>query len=143
MTWTELVVSVCGIFMSPNLDQHILDVSETYEVDKEIILGVIHQESRCNTQAVGGVGELGLMQISPRWHLERMQNLGRTNLLDPYSNLVVGVDLLKFLKVDKNPYKALAMYNGGYAMPESSKKYAESVIYKSNNYKNKIQTSSI
>ena len=55
MTWTELVVSVCGIFMSPNLDQHILDVSETYEVDKEIILGVIHQESRCNTQAVGGV----------------------------------------------------------------------------------------
>ena len=52
-------------------------------------------------------------------------------------------DLLKFLKVDQNPYKALAMYNGGYAMPESSKKYAESVIYKSNIYKNKIQTSSI
>jgi|TARA_R110002012_G_C11185535_1_gene557676 soluble lytic murein transglycosylase-like protein len=143
MTWTELVVSVCGTFMSPNLDDHILDVAEYNNIDKEIVLSVVYQESRCNTNAIGAVGELGMMQIFPRWHMDRIQRLEVENLLDPYSNLIVGVDLLAELGADKNPYKALAMYNGGYTPPESSKKYASNVVYRANQYKNKLNSDSI
>ena len=46
MTWTELVVSVCGTLMTPNLDEHILDIAEYNDVEKEIVLSVVYQESR-------------------------------------------------------------------------------------------------
>ena len=145
MTWTELVVSVCGTFMTPNLDEHILDIAEYNNVDKEIVLSVVYQESRCQADAVGSVGELGMMQIFPRWHMDRIERLELEvgDLKDPYSNLLVGVDLLAELDADTNPYKALAMYNGGYSPPESSHKYAQTVMWRANKYKHMLDNGSI
>ncbi len=127
MSWVELVVYVCSSFMTPGLDQKIEDAAGTQGVDKHLVLSVIYQESRCNSQAVGAVGELGLMQVSPRWHHDRMVRLNARNLLDVESNLRVGVDLLNELNITEDPLTALAIYNGGYTMPESSKKYASIV----------------
>ena len=138
MTWVELVTTVCGVFMTPGLDTHIKDVSEKYNVDKEVVLGVIHQESRCHTKAIGAAGEIGLMQISPVWHTKRAQDLGAENLLDPYSNILVGVDILSELNVSNNPKLALSIYNGGYKYPKVSETYAENVISKSEFFKLKL-----
>jgi len=135
MTWKELVVSVCGTFMSENLDTYILNVSERYGVDKEITLSVVHTESRCFKDAVGNSGELGLMQVTPRWHMERAKNLGVEDLLDPYSNILVGVSLLKDLDVNENPIQALEIYNGGYVKSAAATRYANNVYSKSETYK--------
>ena len=127
MGWTELVAHVCGAFMFSGLDVTIENTSRQYEVDKHLVLSVVYQESRCRVNAVGAVGELGLMQISPRWHHDRMVSLNARNLFDPESNVRVGVDLLHSLGVNSDPKKALAIYNGGYTMPGASKEYANTV----------------
>ena len=135
MSWLELVAFACGTFASPELANTIERVSASYEIDKHLVLSVIYQESRCKPDAVGAVGELGLMQISARWHYDRMVRLDSRNLLDPESNIKVGSDLLNSLNVTSDPHKALAIYNGGYTFPESSKKYASAVIQRYQQYK--------
>ena len=127
MGWTELVVHVCGALMFSGLDVTIENTSKQYKIDKHLVLSVVYQESRCKVNAVGAVGELGLMQISPRWHHDRMVSLDARNLFDAESNVKVGVDLLYSLGVNSDPKKALAIYNGGYTMPAASKEYANTV----------------
>ena len=135
MSWLELVVFACGAFATPQLADTIENVSARYDVDKHLILSVVYQESRCKPNAVGAVGELGLMQVSPRWHHDRMVRLDARNLFDPESNVKVGTDLLSSLNVMSDPHTALAIYNGGYTFPESSKKYASAVIQRYQQYK--------
>ena len=75
------------------------------------------------------------MQVSPRWHHDRMVRLDAKNLFDPESNVKVGTDLLSSLNVMSDPHTALAIYNGGYTFPESSKKYASAVMQRYQQYK--------
>ena len=140
MSWLELVVFACGSFATPKLADTIENVSADYSVDKRLVLSVVYQESRCKPNAVGAVGELGLMQISPRWHYDRMIRLDARNLLDPNANIKVGVDLLKSLDVMSDPRTALSIYNGGYTFPESSKKYSSAVMARYLQYKSMMET---
>ena len=57
---------------------------------------------------------IGLMQIQPRWHSERMEQLGCTDLYDPYQNVTVGISILaeKLAKYD-SAGEALTAYNAG------------------------------
>ena len=139
MNWTNLVYTVCGSFMTPNLHIIIEEVSKAYEVDKFVILSVIWQESRCKHTAVGAVGELGLMQISPIWHLERMIKLDARNMFNTEMNISVGVDLLSELNIAADPYNALAIYNGGYLKPPASKKYAKNILSRAQTYKESMR----
>ena len=139
MSWLELVTAVCGIFMTPNLDKTIANVSESYGVDKYVVLSVVWQKSRCDADAVGAVGELGLMQISPRWHMDRMVRLGARNMFDTEMNVTVGVDLLAELGVMSDPHHALAVYNGGYTKPALSKQYASNVVRRAAVYRMQVE----
>ena len=53
------------------------------------------------------------MQISERWHLDRMNRLGVDDLFDPYSNILVGADYISEL-AEKHGDVALVLdvYNG-------------------------------
>lgn len=135
MSWFELVASVCSVYMNPALPDIIESKSNDFKIDKHLVLSIIHTESRCKHDAVGSVGELGLMQISPRWHTERMVKLNSTNLLDPAQNINVGLDLLSELNVNSNMLGALMIYNGGYVESTQSKSYAKSVVEKFEVYK--------
>lgn len=98
-----------------DLQNHILILCEAYEVDPAIVIGMIQKESMFRADVVGDSGRsYGLMQIQPRWHAERMERLGVTDLLDPYQNIRVGVDFLSEL-IDhyKSVDYALIAYNGG------------------------------
>lgn len=91
----------------------------------ELALAVIRQETDFRN-VVGDNGDsIGYMQIQPRWHRERMERLGVTDLTDSYSNFRVGCDFLAELLEKYTMEDALTAYNSG--KPGKSE-YATSVI---------------
>lgn len=97
------------------LQDHIFAVCESYGIDPAIIIAMIQKESYFNPSNVGdGGNSLGLMQIQPRWHQNRANNLGCPDLMNPYHNITVGVDLFAdHLKQKGSLEWALMAYNGG------------------------------
>ena len=91
----------------------------------ELALAVIRQETDFRN-VVGDNGDsIGYMQIQPRWHRERMERLGVTDLADPCSNFRVGCDFLAELLEKYTLEEALTAYNSGKA---GQSEYATSVI---------------
>ena len=95
----------------------------TYNLCKEegvryaLVLAIIEQESGYKQECIGDDGEsLGYMQVMQKWHEERMERLGATDLLNAYQNIRVGVDYLKEL-LDRygTVQDALTAYNYGEA----------------------------
>lgn len=69
------------------------EIGARYNICPELIQAVIERESHYNPDATNG-DCVGLMQVSEKWHTERMERLGVTDLYDPYSNILVGTDYL-------------------------------------------------
>lgn len=98
-----------------DLQKHIVDTCSEYGIVPEVVFAMIDQESDFNAAAVGDSGNsLGLLQIQQRYHSERMQKLGCTDLLDPAQNVQVGVDYLAELYSKYGDMEmALVAYNAG------------------------------
>lgn len=116
------------------LQDYIINQCNTKGIDPAIVMAMIDRESDYDPSNMGDGGRAyGLMQIHPRWHSERMERLGCTELLDPYHNVTVGIDYLAELyqKYGCDYGKALTAYNrGNYAGTVTQ--YAKSVINKAN-----------
>ena len=121
---TEPVVPAVRYFdvpLSEDLQDHIFAVCESRGVDPIIVIAMIQKESRYDATAIGDNGNsFGLMQIQPRWHgapySTRMERLGVTDLLDPYQNVIVGIDILaELFSMSGSLEWVLMSYNGGYA----------------------------
>lgn len=99
------------------LQDHIFALCEEKCIDPAIIIAMIDKESKFDIDIIGDKGKsYGLMQIQPRWHKERMEELGVTDLLDPYQNVTVGIDILaELLESGKSLEWALMAYNGGHS----------------------------
>ena len=82
-------------------------------VPYELALAVIRKESTFQN-IIGDSGDsVGYMQIQPRWHKERMERLGVTDLRVPFSNFRVGCDYLAEL-LERYPLEdAMTAYNSG------------------------------
>jgi hypothetical protein len=91
-----------------------LRVQELYpDVELSLILAIIQKESHYNP-TVNGSGAIGLMQVIPSCHTDRISRLGVSDIWDPYSNILVGTDLINdLLKIYKDPGLALMCYNMG------------------------------
>lgn len=78
----------------------------------ELVLALIHAESRFDRFAISSVGAQGLMQVMPFWKAE----LGRPqdNLTDNATNLRYGCTILSYYLKRENGdiNRALARYNG-------------------------------
>lgn len=85
------------------------------KISPALVLAVIERESNYNINAVGDNGEaIGLMQIQSQWHIERMQELGITDLTDSKQNIIVGVNyLLELFRKNPEAEWVLNAYNGG------------------------------
>lgn len=103
-----------------SIQDHIFAVCEEYGVDPTIVIAMIDHESEYNTSSIGDKGEsFGLMQIQPKWHAKRMEELGCTDLLNPYHNITVGVDhLAHLINISGSVEWALMAYNGGPGMAD-------------------------
>lgn len=94
-----------------DLEQYI-EILCAPDICPEFVEALIERESRWNPEAVNG-DCIGLMQISERWHKDRMRALGVKDLKDPFDNILVGVDYLRELfERCEDPGMVLMVYNG-------------------------------
>ena len=130
---TELNGSNNNINTELSIKEYIKIECAKRNLDYRIIYSVIEQESKWNEDAIGDNGDsLGLMQIQSRWHKNRMDNLGVSNLLDPYQNVLVGIDIIDELISKYGLYGGLAAYNTG--SPSGYSQNSENVISNMSNY---------
>jgi soluble lytic murein transglycosylase-like protein len=98
------------------------------KVDPLLILAVVAVESRYNPVAESNMGAKGLMQVIPKFHLDKLaEHGGESALLDPHVNIQVGAQILReYLRRFGETETALQMYAGAFDEPNSS--YAFKVL---------------
>ena len=86
---------------------------EEYCICPELLMAIIERESGGQAEAENS-GCMGLMQISAKWHKERMYRLGVTNIFNEEQNIHVAADYLAelFERYDE-VYLVLICYNMG------------------------------
>ena len=109
-------------------------VGAAYEAAREVgldpllLLAVISVESRFNPIAQSGMGAKGLMQIIPRYHRAKLQDLGGEEALwDPEANIRLGALILQEYVYRTGTLEAgLQYYNGAYW--DGRAQYAQKVL---------------
>lgn len=87
------------------------EIGNQYHVSPELLQAMAETESTLQIEAINGDCK-GLMQISERWHLDRMERLGVTDIYDPRSNILLAADYLAELyEINPDTYYVLMRYN--------------------------------
>lgn len=96
-----LFVSMPMTAVSQDNDTYISDTAraacvecgDQYGICAELLQAIAEQESRGQANAMNG-SCCGLMQVSVKWHKDRMERLGVTDIFDEYGNILVATDYL-------------------------------------------------
>lgn len=122
-------------WISEEAQEQCITYGEEYGICPELLMAIIEQESSGQAYAENGSCK-GLMQVSEKWHKDRMERLGVTDIFE--DNVLVGTDYLSELFAENDDlYWVLMAYNGGidYAnrMYEAEKysRYAVSIANRS------------
>lgn len=115
--------------MPTELQEFTQDLCEERCISYPLVLAVIERETGYRNITGDGDSSTGYMQVMQKWHEERMEQLGVTDLSIPEQNITVGVDFLVEL-FDK--YGEVEMVLMAYNMGESrAKELWEEGIYSS------------
>jgi soluble lytic murein transglycosylase-like protein len=97
-------------------------------VDPLLILAVIAVESRYNPVAESAFGAKGLMQVIPKFHMDKVEPLGGQDvLLEPEANIRIGTQILReCLRRFGETGSALQMYAG--ALDDANSVYSTKVL---------------
>lgn len=104
------------------LEQYTAEIGALYNLPPELLQAIAERESSLDILATNGKC-CGLMQVSTKWHCDRMEKLGVENIYTPYDNIMVAADYLSELLQDNNNDLGLVLmiYNG----TSNAKKYSE------------------
>ena len=110
------------------------------KIDPLLILAVISVESRFNPIAESVMGAKGLMQVIPKFHLDKFRALGGEEAaFDPLANIMVGAQVLKsYLRQTGDLMQALRLYVG--ASEENENDYADKVIVERDRLQQHLRT---
>lgn len=99
-----------------------------HRVDPLLVLAVVAVESRFNPVAESPLGAMGLMQVLPKYHQDKLtEHGGDAALLDPVLNIEIGTHILReYLRRAGDLESGLQMYVG--AVDEPSARYAGRVL---------------
>lgn len=93
----------------------VLENSDNYSVEPELIYAIMSSESSFNEKAVSGAGAVGLMQVMPstaEWIVG--SPVSSLDLYDPKLNIKAGVMYLAYLESQfSESWQVLAAYNAG------------------------------
>ena len=107
---------------------------EEYGILPEFLEALAWRESRYHADAVSPDGScIGLCQINPKWHQERMKRTGKTDLYNIDDNMNVAADYLSELLQEHpgEPEIALMIYNGDHSYREGNiSQYAQDIMKK-------------
>ena len=124
----KMLLSVCALMLlatntvsakeieDANMSRQAYDAcvvfANEYCICPELVMAIIERESKGDQNATNGSCK-GLMQISEKWHTDRMDRLGVTDIYDTVGNIRVGVDYLSelFLKYE-DAATVLMVYHG-------------------------------
>lgn len=87
------VVEENDTYISETAYEACIEYGEQYNICPELLMAIIERESAGQPDAENGSCK-GLMQISVKWHSDRMERLGVTDIFDERSNILVGADYL-------------------------------------------------
>lgn len=88
---------------------------EEFNVPYALALGLIEKESNFRNLIGDHGASAGYMQIQQKWHQDRMERLGVTDLLEPSGNFRVGCDFLAELCAKYNDWNVvLTVFNMGH-----------------------------
>ncbi|MFN2643491.1 MAG: transglycosylase SLT domain-containing protein [Burkholderiales bacterium] len=95
---------------------------EQHSVDPLLILAVMAVESRYNPVAESNVGAKGLMQVIPKYHLDKLlDHGGEEALLEPEVNIEVGAQILReYQRRFRDTETALQVYAGAFDEPSAA-----------------------
>jgi soluble lytic murein transglycosylase len=118
--WTHRALKGRWKKYAHSVAQTIIQESDKYGFDPVFLMAVIENESSFNPEVIGGVGEIGLMQVTPdtgAW-ITKMYNLpwkGKKSLKDPSNNIRIGSAYIAYLReeFDFEGQLYLAAYNMG------------------------------
>jgi soluble lytic murein transglycosylase-like protein len=109
-------------------------------VDPLLIVAVIAVESRFNPIAQSDGGAMGLMQIIPHYHADKLDG-GNGSVLDPEINIEVGASVLKeYIRRGGTEVAGLQLYNG--ASDDASNSYANRVLNEKQRLKDALRRES-
>lgn len=106
-----------------------------HNIDLELLMAIIFVESSYQARAESRYGAIGLMQIVPKWHLDKISEYGDVDVLyDIRTNIAIGTNILmEYLKKEGNMRAALHRYNG--SKNDKTLKYSNRVFQKYNELK--------
>lgn len=87
------VAQPAGSYIPEEIQNVCVKYGEEYGICPELLMAMVEKESSGRPDAENG-GCKGLMQISDRWHKDRMERLEVTNIYDVDGNIHVGADYL-------------------------------------------------
>lgn len=97
-----------------NIVRTTFEVAQKYALPPTLLLAMMAKESSFDTAARSGYGALGLMQVVPRFHLERLRRHETARSLhEPRTNIRVAAHILaEYLVAHRDLDKALKKYSG-------------------------------
>lgn len=102
-----------GIEIPPQVIEYCSNAGELYDISPEFLEAICWVESNCDPDAVNGSCK-GIMQVSDKWHYDRMERLGVTSIFDEEGNILVATDYLRelFDTYGCDDALVLMVYNG-------------------------------
>lgn len=103
---------------------------EHFGQDPALLLAIAKVESTFNKYAISPVGAMGILQVLPRWHIDKLKDaektLGSPEMFKIDPNVYVGAQVIRDCKKKFGSVEtALKCYNGSVGMDTS---YASSVL---------------
>ena len=128
----ELLLAQCPLTPPDGYGGMVLSAAEEFAIDPKVLNSLVVQETRCNHDAVGSQGEIGLVQLHPGvwshpynwgWLSAELGWDSLDDALDPEENLRAGAWLLRvnLILSGGDLEMALTKYNG-------SREYALQVL---------------
>lgn len=119
-------------WISETAQEACIKYGEQYGICPELLMAIVERESSGVPDAENG-GCKGLMQIYTKWHSDRMERLGVTDIFDEQGNILVGTDLLAELFEKYGDAAVVLMAYHGEKNPAEKEisDYAEGILERS------------